>query len=120
MTGWSMDNLPPWIDIDALDEFVSMRNRIKKPLTPRAMVRLVNRLQALKDAGHDPNASLIQSADHYWQDCYAPRDMPIERRGGAARIDETKALLKKWDEDRKAATPPPRKILDLVRKAGQT
>ena len=105
-----MDNLPAWIDPEALDEFVSMRTRIKKPLTPRAMTRLIHRLQAIKDAGHCPNASLIQSADHYWQDCYVPKEMPIERARGV----ETNKWLAEYEQAKKNATPPPAALLKMV------
>ena len=107
-----MDNLPNWIDVDALDEFVSMRSRIKKPLTPRAMVRLINRLEALRQAGHDPNASLIQSADHYWQDCYAPKELPIERKGGAVSSE----WLSRYEQAKANAVPPPASILKMVKR----
>lgn len=70
--------LPSWVEKEAWDEFVDMRKRLKKPLTQRAAERQLFRLFKLKEAGHDPNASLVQSADHYWLDCYPPKDMPIE------------------------------------------
>jgi hypothetical protein len=108
-----VDNLPTWIDVDALDEFISMRNRIKKPLTPRAMVRLVNRLEALRQAGHDPNASLIQSADHYWQDCYAPKELPIERKSG---VQSASGWLAEQEQARTNRAPPPASILKMVKR----
>ena len=79
--------LPIWIDPEAWAEFVDMRKRIKKPLTQRAAERQLFRLFELKEAGHDPNAALIQSSDHYWQDCYAPKDMKIEPKSRTATAD---------------------------------
>lgn len=110
----SVDNLPRWIDQDALDEFIAMRNKIKKPLTARAMVRLVGRLQALKDAGHDPNASLVQSADHYWQDCYAPKDMAIEPKHAHKAIDATQGYLAGLEAAKATMSAPPARVLAMV------
>jgi hypothetical protein len=75
--------LPSWVDPEAWYEFCDMRRRIKKPLTQRAAERQLFRLFKLKEAGHDPNASLVQSADHYWQDLYEPRENPITHKPGA-------------------------------------
>jgi hypothetical protein len=72
--------LPTWVDPEAWAEFVDMRRRIKKPLTQRAAERQLFRLFKLKEAGHDPNASLVQSADCYWLALYPPKDMKIEPR----------------------------------------
>ena len=105
--------VPEWIDEDAWAEFVDMRKAIKKPLTQRAMERAMKRLQALKDAGHDPNASLVQSADHYWMDLYAPRDMPIEK---VRRAEDSRAYLA--ERNRGTVVCPP-EILERLRKVGR-
>lgn len=97
--------LPVWIDPEAWAEFVDMRKRLKKPLTQRSAERQLFRLFELKKAGHDPNAALIQSADHYWQDCYVPRDMAIEPKAKAP-VDETKAKLAELERARIASQTP--------------
>ena len=102
-----MDNfsLPRWIDPEAWAEFVDMRKRIKKPLTQRSAERQLLRLFKIKDAGHDPNASLVQSADHYWQDLYVPKVLEIEAkpRDGCAA---TREYLDMMEAERRQAMSP--------------
>lgn len=76
--------LPQWIDPEAWEEFVNMRKKIKKPLTEGAAVRALKKLYALKEAGHDPNASLLQSADFYWQDLYEPKETEFSKKTATA------------------------------------
>jgi len=95
--------LPSWVDPEAWAEFVDMRKRLKKPLTQRAAERQLFRLFEIKNAGHDPNAALVQSADHYWQDLYAPKDMPIEVRPSVAQISESEARRRREAEHAKAS-----------------
>ena len=66
--------LPAFIDPEAWAEFVMMRKAIKKPLNERSAARALKKLYTLRDLGHDPNASLLQSADFYWQDLYEPKE----------------------------------------------
>lgn len=66
-------SLPYWMPIDAWDGFVEMRNKIKKPLTDRAMVLAVGKLERFRAMGHDPSEVLNQSTLNDWQDLYEPR-----------------------------------------------
>lgn len=113
--------LPTWIDPEAWAEFVDMRKRLKKPLTQRAAERQLFRLFELKNAGHDPNASLVQSADHYWQDLYPPRDMAIEPKPGVKAISESEARRKREAEHANASQSPEahearRRAMEALRK----
>lgn len=112
--------LPTWIDPEAWAEFCDMRKRLKKPLTERAAHRQLFRLYQLRDAGHDPNASLVQSADHYWLDCYEPREVKIEPKPGRS-VSESEARRKREDEHARASQSPQahearRKAMEAVRK----
>lgn len=84
--------LPGYIDREAWEGFEEMRNKIKKPLTKRAIVLILKELQKIKDAGHCPNASLDQSTIHDWADVYVKKEKPIEHRPGA-EVDKTAAYL---------------------------
>ncbi len=84
--------LPAWIDAAAWAEFVAARKFIKKPLSQGAAERQLKRLYAIKDAGHDPNAALLYSADHYYQDVYPAKDLEVERKPGS-RCDKTAEYL---------------------------
>ncbi len=66
-----------WIDPEAWNGFMEMRRAIKKPMTERAISMLVNRLEKLKQNGHDVNACLDQSTFHNWQDVYPLKDKEI-------------------------------------------
>lgn len=97
--------LPAWVDPEAWAEFVDMRKRVKKPLTQRAAERQLFRLFELKKAGHDPNASLIQSADHYWLDCYAPKALEIEPKAKTA-VDNSREWAQQHEAARLASQTP--------------
>ncbi len=66
-----------WIDEGAWLGFMEMRRAIKKPMTERAISMLINRLEKLKQNGHDVNACLDQSTFHNWQDVYPLKDKEI-------------------------------------------
>jgi hypothetical protein len=98
-----------------------MRKRLKKPLTERAAHRQLFTLYRLKEAGHDPNASLIQSADHYWQDLYEPREVKIEPKPGVKAISESEARRKREAEHANASQSPEahearRRAMEAVRR----
>lgn len=93
--------LPDWVPQEDLEAFMAMRAAIKKPLTVRALSRAVEKLDALRQQGHDPKRVLNQSEDRRWQDLYplkddAPRPVPA----GAARngADPTESAAKAWVE----------------------
>ena len=62
--------LPEWVNVDAWNSFKEMRNKVKKPLTPRASKMAINKLQKLKENGNDPIAVLEQSVFNCWTDLY--------------------------------------------------
>lgn len=94
--------LPGYVDREAWDGFVEMRQHIKKPLTTRAAKLIVYELQRIKDAGHDPNAALDQSTNHCWADVYPAKEKPIQATR-ASEADKTKAYL----DERAARAPTP-------------
>lgn len=73
--------LPAYVDKDAWDGFVSMRQAMgkTKPFTTRAATLILYELQRIKDAGHCPNAALDQSVLRGWADVWPAKDKPIER-----------------------------------------
>jgi hypothetical protein len=97
--------LPPWINRDDWAGWVEMRRKLKKPLTDRAAMRALVRLDEMRAKGHDPNASLRQSEDYCWQDLFPPKQReaieqatrPEDTRAGVEAIAASKGLPK-WDE----------------------
>lgn len=103
--------LPSWIDQAAWDEFTAARKFIKKPLSQGAAQRQLKRLYAIKDAGHDPNAALLYSADHFYQDVYPAKELEVERKPGTG-ADKTREYLDQMGKD---AVPPPDGVLERLR-----
>ena len=55
----------------AINEFISMRNKIKKPLTANAKTRMMNKLEKLSNGDEELKIAILnQSVDHCWQDIY--------------------------------------------------
>lgn len=65
---------PDWVPEGSWTAFVEMRKEIKKPLTPRSMAMIVNRLASFKDQGLDIAEALDQSTRSSWRDIYPPKD----------------------------------------------
>ena len=74
--------LPPWVDPELWAEYVAQRIKDRKAMSPRSERDRIVRLQAIKDAGHDPNAAIAEAINGHWLEFYAPRDKSIERRAG--------------------------------------
>lgn len=73
--------LPDWLSKTDWDDFISMRKKIKKPLTGRAMELVLKKLDKFRQAGHDPTAVLQNSIINCWQDVYEPRGNRNEING---------------------------------------
>lgn len=108
--------LPQWITgevREAWDEYVALRIRDKKAMTPRSMVARVKRLQELKDAGHDPLRCLDAAINGHWLDFYVPREAPIEP-APVSRADAERAMQeaeqRRVDEYIRRTTQPIRRV----------
>jgi hypothetical protein len=62
--------LPNWIPVESWNGFTEMRQKIRKPLTDRAVSLIVKELGKLKAKGHAPGDVLDQSVRNDWQDVY--------------------------------------------------
>lgn len=56
--------------IEAIKEFIKMRNKIKKPLTDRALTMMLNKLDKLATTDEEKTEILNQSILKCWQDIY--------------------------------------------------
>jgi hypothetical protein len=62
-----LDFTPPdWVPAAEWAEFVEMRRKKKKPLTPRAAAGIVRDLEVLRTKGYDLRAVLAKSVDEKW------------------------------------------------------
>lgn len=99
--------LPAYIDPEAWAGFVEMRKASgrTRPFTPRAAVLILFELQRLKDAGHDPNASLDQSTRMGWADVYPPKDKDMARKGAALESELSEAKRREREALEAQRTP---------------
>lgn len=62
--------LPGWLPQESWEGFVEMRQKIRKPMTPRAVSMILKKLEGFMRAGHDVGAILDQSVVKSWQDVF--------------------------------------------------
>lgn len=69
---------------EAFKEFLSMRNKIKKPLcTARGITRMMNKIDKLSGGDNDLAVKILnQSVDHCWQDVYELKTSDKQDRQG--------------------------------------
>ena len=74
---------------NAFKEFVTMRNKIKKPLaTKQALTRMMNKIEKLSRGDNDLAIKILnQSTDHCWQDVYELKSDSGGNRNGNSGID---------------------------------
>lgn len=72
--------LPPWMPVEQWNGWVSMRIRIKKPMTERARDMAVAKLKAMKEGGHDIAKILERSEFKNYTDLYPIEDQ--DRKAG--------------------------------------
>lgn len=74
---------------NAFKEFVTMRNKIKKPLaTKQALTRMMNKVEKLSGGDNDLAIKILnQSTDHCWQDVYELKSDSCGNRTGNSVID---------------------------------
>ena len=74
---------------NAFKEFLTMRNKIKKPLaTKQALTRMMNKIEKLSCGDNDLAIKILnQSTDHCWQDIYELKSDSGGNRTGNSGID---------------------------------
>lgn len=74
---------------NAFKEFLTMRNKIKKPLaTKQALTRMMNKIEKLSGGDNDLAIKILnQSTDHCWQDVYELKPDIGGNRTGNSGID---------------------------------
>ena len=74
---------------NAFNEFVTMRNKIKKPLaTKQALTRMMNKIEKLSCGDNDLAIKILnQSTDHCWQDVYELKSDSGGNRTGNSGIN---------------------------------
>ena len=65
--------VPDWMPLETWSEFVSMRQRIRKPMTPYAVDLMFKKLDKFRQSGQDVQKILEQSIVNSWQDVFELR-----------------------------------------------
>jgi len=66
--------LPDWLPAEPWAGFVDHRRRLRKPLTDRAVVLILGKLDRWRAAGHDPGALLDECVERGWVSPVDPAD----------------------------------------------
>jgi len=74
-----MTALPDWLPAEAWAGFVAMRKKQRKPMTDKAVERMIARLDTMRAEGHDIAACLNQSEDNCWSDVYPVKERNTQR-----------------------------------------
>lgn len=82
--------LPDWLPLAEWDGFKEMRNKIKKPMTPRAERMAIGKLEDFRAKGHDPTEILNQSTFSDYQDLYEPKGKSNENHSRNTPGDKPK------------------------------
>lgn len=69
-------------------DFIEMRNKIKKPLTDKALQLVVSKVERLSDNIDTQIAIINQSVEHCWQTVYPLNDQQKKERETSFDIDE--------------------------------
>ena len=70
----SLGPLPDWIPKNAWEHYIEMREFIRKPMTPRAILLAIKALDLLMSRGNPPEAVLNQSILNSWPGLYGVDD----------------------------------------------
>ena len=85
--------LPDWVPVEAWNGFVEMRRQTRKPMTDRAKVLLLSKLERMRQSGHDAGTLLDQSTLSSWTSVYEPKTpapcsaSPIPMRRASTEMD---------------------------------
>lgn len=80
------EDIPEWVDKRAWNDFIEMRNKIKKPLIGRAITLCIEALDKIRKNGDDPKAVLEQSVMNSYQGVFPLREDFKKKSSGCAPI----------------------------------
>jgi len=66
--------IPEWLGKELWKAFSDMRKKIKKPMTERAEILIIKKLDDFRKQGHSPQTIIEQSIINGWQDVYIPKN----------------------------------------------
>jgi hypothetical protein len=82
--------LPPWLPESAWNDWVEHRIAVKAPMTQRAAELIIAKLSRMRDAGHNPVASINQAVESgKWTTLWPVREDHAARQGGQSQTGYT-------------------------------
>ena len=84
----------------ALNDFLSMRKKIKKPMTDRALQQRLKKLQELSGGDQQKAAAIVdQTVNHCWQDFYPLKDGNDKNMTAQETDDKATEILESGEID---------------------
>jgi putative phage-type endonuclease len=92
--------LYPWLPKESWDAFVQARIKLKKPMTDYAKKLLINKLDKLRQAGHDPKQLLDTAIERGWQTVWPPEmeNVPAAKPIRKTAEEEWREHYKNWNQ----------------------
>lgn len=90
-------NPPEWLNKELFGEYVSMRQKMRKPMTDYAKTLAVKKLSGLMDQGYDQDALINLATESNWLSFYPPKTAP--NKPTAANTNQANAMS--WLEKKK-------------------
>lgn len=91
-------DLPYWMPLDAWHGWLEMRVKMKKPLTNRAMVRAINKLEHMRQGGINIAEVLDRSTMNGWTDLYEIKERNNGKSNWGGSPDRRSSLARAIDE----------------------
>jgi hypothetical protein len=90
--------IPYWMPMDAWEGWLEMRAKMKKPLTERAMIRAINKLEFMRQGGADVGEILDRSTMNGWTDLYEIKENRVGKAIRTGGFDRRSSLARAIDE----------------------
>lgn len=88
--------LPDFISLNSLEEFIDHRKDIKKPMSKKAISLFIGKLSKLHQSGYDPSLLIEGAILNGWQSVYEKDEYRYEVKKTSIPVDQD--LAKLWDE----------------------
>jgi len=72
-------DLPEWIPANLFEDFLEMRKKGRHPMTEKAKVLLIKKIEKLRDGGNDPVVLLETAILNGWRSVYPSKDSETAR-----------------------------------------
>ena len=86
-------------------DFVDMRNKIKAPLTDKAIELAISKLSKLKDEGNNPTEILNESILNSWKGLFPLKKGKVFKSRSEKNAEAKEEFLRKYETEEKDITP---------------